>query len=331
MSTLTDALDKTAATTRFSGVVSVHGGDEEIGLAYGLANRSTGTEVTVDTRFGTASGSKGMTALVVASLVEQSVLTYDTPARDLLGDDLPLIDDAVTVEHLLSHRSGIGDYLDEDELEPEDYVMTRPVQEYLTTSDFLGDLDGHPQVFAPDSRSSYCNSGFVVLALLAERASGESYHDLVRRRVLEPAGMVESGFFRSDLLPSRTATGYLSARDDAISNVFHLPIVGSGDGGMYTTAADMRRFWLALMAGTIVSTAMVERMHTVRSLVPDFPGGYGLGFWLREDADARLMPTLQGEDPGVSFISRHAPDGITRTVLCNTTEGAWPMWETLLG
>lgn len=326
-----DALDATAEKTRFAGVVAVLGGESDMIRAYGLANRSTGTPVTEDTRFAVASGNKGMTALVVASLVEAGALAYDTPVRDLLGDDLPLIDDAVTIRHLLTHTSGIGDYLDEEELDTGDYVLSRPVQQYLTTSDFLGDLDGHPQAFPPGERFSYCNGGFMVLALIAERASDAGYHDLVRTRVLEPAGMTDSGFFRSDRLPPRTAIGYLGTDDDAISNVFHLPILGNGDGGMYTTAEDMHRFWTALLAGAIVSPGMVEQMLSVQVEIPDDADDYGLGFWLRPSPDGDVDPQLLGEDAGASFLSRHdRSEGVTRTVLSSTAEGAWSMWDTLL-
>ena len=61
-----------------------------------------------------ASVGKGLTALAIATLVEDGTLQWSTTARSVLGDDLPLIDDAVTVEQLMAHRSGIGDYLDED-------------------------------------------------------------------------------------------------------------------------------------------------------------------------------------------------------------------------
>lgn len=331
MSTAAVGLDAAAAKTRFAGVVAVLGGEGDVVRPYGLANRSTGTPVTASTRFAIASGSKGMTALIVASLVDEGRLTFDSHARELLGDDLPLIDDDVTLRHLLTHTSGIGDYLDEEELDSADYVLSRPVQGYLTTSDFLPDLAGHPQAFPPGERFEYCSGGFLVLALIAERAAGVGYHDLVRTRVLEPAGMAESGFFRSDRLPHDTALGYLSEDDDAITNVFHLPILGNGDGGLYTTVTDIHLFWRALLAGAIVAPATVEDMITTRVEVPDGPSDYGLGFWLRPSADGDIDPQLVGEDAGVSFISRHdRSEGITRTVLSGTTEGAWPMWETLI-
>ncbi len=112
------AVDDLAGTTGFSGVVRVdHDGRTLLETAHGAASRRWGVPNTTDTRFGTASGTKGLTALAVLALVARGDLRLTTTARSLLGADLPLVDDAVTVEHLLAHRSGIGDYLDEDQLE----------------------------------------------------------------------------------------------------------------------------------------------------------------------------------------------------------------------
>ena len=100
------------------------------------------------------------TALVVLSLVEEGVLALDTLARSILNSDLPLIDDAVTIEHVLSHHSGIGDYIDEDGgLEVDDYILSAPVHTLDTTEGFLPVLDEFAQKFAPGERFAYCNSG----------------------------------------------------------------------------------------------------------------------------------------------------------------------------
>ena len=145
-------------------------------------------------------------------LVERGTLALGTTARSLLGDDLPLIADDVTVEHLLAHRSGIGDYLDEDAVaDVTDYVLPVPVHELATTEQYLAVLDGHPTVFPAGERFAYNNGGYVVLALLAERASGVDFHELVHTLVCEPAGMVDTAFLRSDELPGRAARGYLAA------------------------------------------------------------------------------------------------------------------------
>jgi len=188
---LLEDVDEVAADAAFSGVVRVdRGGELVLEQAYGLADRSYEIANRADTRFGIASGAKTMTALAVVSLVEEGRLALDTLARSLLGDDLPLVADDVTVEHLLAHRSGIGDYLDEEAGGPiTDYVMPVPVHALAVTEDFLAVLDGFPTKFAAGTAFSYCNGGYVVLALLAERASGVPYHDLVQQRVCEPAGM----------------------------------------------------------------------------------------------------------------------------------------------
>src|SRR4051812_27016063 len=140
-----------------------------------------------------ASGSKAFTALAVMSLVESGVLDLSTRACTVIGDDLPLIDDAVTVDHLLAHRSGIGDYLDEGATESiDDYVMRVPVHELATTEDFVAVLDGNAQMSRPGERFTYNNGGFVVLALIAERVSGPPFHALVAERVCAPAGMQDT-------------------------------------------------------------------------------------------------------------------------------------------
>ena len=316
-------LDALAAETAFSGVVRVDRADGiELAKAYGHAHRGLELTNTVETQFATASGTKGLTALAVVSLIEEGRLELATTARSVLGGDLPLIDDAVTVEHLLSHRSGIGDYLDEEvELELTDYLMPVPVHELATTEQFLAVLDGHATKFAPGERFSYCNGGYVVLALIAERASGTPFHDLVRERVCEPAGMGETEFLRSDELPGRAALGYLELDGGWRTNIFHLPVRGNGDGGIYTTVADISSLWSAFFAGRIVSAAWVAEMARARS--ESGPARYGLGFWLHATTDAAM---LVGSDAGVSFRTVHDPRaGLTHTVISNTSDGAWPV------
>ena len=256
-------IDAVAGRSGFSGVVRLErDGVVEVDAAYGLADRAHGIAMTTDTRLGLASGSKTMTAVVVLRLVEQGALGLGTTARSVLGADLPLIAGDVTVEHLLAHRSGIGDYLDEDELDPDDYPMPVSVHRLATTEDFLPILDGRPQKFAAGERFSYCNGGYVVLALLAERVGGRSYHDLVRELVLAPAGMTASGFLRSDDLPGDAALGYVEVGGHVRTNVFHLPVVATGDGGMYSTSGDIHRFWKALLGGAIIGPDTLTAMTT---------------------------------------------------------------------
>ena len=328
MQSLRDAVDEAAERTGFSGVVRVDRlGRTVLSTAYGFADRAHRILNTVDTLFATASGSKGLTALAVMGLVERGTLELGTTARSLLGDDLPMIADDVTIEQLLAHRSGIGDYLDEDAVDDVcDYVMPVPVHELGTTERFLPVLDGHETVFPADERFAYNNGAYVVLALLAERASGMGFHELVRTSVCMPAGMVDTTFLRSDELPGRAALGYLSV-DGLRTNVFHLPVIGNGDGGIYSTVADLSAFWDSLFRGRILSLGRVTEMVRPRSEWPEESERYGLGFHLHATGEAVW---LEGHDAGVSFASRHQPSASTTyTVISNWSEGAWPLVELL--
>lgn len=293
----------------FSGVISARRGDRVLGeWAVGLADRTAGVPNTPETRFGLASGTKTFTALTMLSLVGDGLLWLDTSAREILGEDLPLISDDVTIDHLLTHTSGIGDYLDEeiDALAP----LSVPVQQLDSTSAYLPMLDGFPTKFPAGERFSYCNGGYVVLAIIAERVGGAPFADLVHARVFEPAGMAASGFPRSDLLPPGTATGY---KDDGRTNVFELPVVGSGDGGAHSTAADLHRFWRALLAGRIVDPALVALFIEPVTADAGDGLGYGRGVWLDDD-DLVIV----GGDHGVVVASRHhAASSTTVTGLAN--------------
>lgn len=322
MTSVADRVEQVAVETGFSGVVRVdRAGGTELAVAYGLAHRGEGISATVSTRFGIASATKGLTALMVMCLVEQGLLDLGTTARAVLGGDLPLVSDAVTVEHLLSHRSGIGDYVDEESnLDVDDYLMPVPVHELATTEQYLRVLDGHVAKFAPGERFAYCNSGYVLLALIAERVGCSPFHDLVQQRVCGPAGMSDTAFLRSDELPGGTALGYLAA-GGLRTNVLHLPVRGSGDGGAYSTVGDA--LWGTVFEGRIVPRERVAQMVRPRSELPSGPRRYGLGFWLDAESDAVM---LEGCDAGVSFRSTHHPgSGLTHTVVSNTSEGAWPV------
>jgi CubicO group peptidase (beta-lactamase class C family) len=330
-SALQASVDHVVSTTEFSGVVQVsRGGELLCERAAGMADRAHGVANTPTTRFGMASGSKGFTALTIMSLVAGGSLALETTVCSVLGEQLELIDDGVTVGHLLAHTSGIGDYIDEEAVgDIEDFVLPVPVVQLASTSGYLVLLRGHPQKFPPGERFEYCNSGFVVLALMAEAASGSTFHELATQRVFAPAGMEATGFPRSDQLSGSDAIGYLRAEDGWRTNQLHLPVRGSGDGGAYSTVGDLVAFWTALFAGRIVPRSLVQELVRPQNDVPSESKRYGLGFWIRAD---RATVMLEGYDAGVSFRSAYDPASeLLYTVMSNTTRGAWPLAKLLDG
>ena len=320
--TLPAALEALADEHDFSGVVAVsRDGVRLVEVARGLADRANQRPNTLATQFALASAAKGLTALTVASLIESDELSGDTTLRSLLPDELPTVDPAVTIEQLLAHTSGVGDYLDESQPgDIDDYVMAIPVHLLDEPREYLPIIEGFPQTSPPGAVFAYNNGGYVMLSIAIEVATGRSYYDLVQERVFDPAGMRATAFERSDRLPPGAAIGYL---EDGRSNVLHLPVRGAGDGGVYSTIADLEALWASLFAGRILPIPVVDRLVAPRNDDPSEGRRYGLGFWLRADRDTAM---LEGMDAGVSCRTVHdRPSGIGYTVISNTSSGAWPL------
>ena len=323
------AVDAAAAERRLSGVVAIDRADESLyEHCAGFAHRALAVPNNRRTRFALASGSKIMTALGILRLIETGELRLADPVRPILGDDLPLIDDAVTIEHLLGHTSGIGDYLDEEaDWEASDYILPVPVHTLADTEAFVPVVDGFAQVSPPGERFSYNNGGYIVLALIIDRLSDVGFHAYVEQEVWARGGSTDIAYLRSDELPGDAALGYLFEEGDR-TNVLHLPVLGNGDGGSYSAVDDLHLFWQSLVAGRIVGPELVETMISPRHDVPAEGLRYGLGCWLHPTSAAIL---IEGYDAGVSMRSIHDPvSGTTATVLANTSEGAWGVAGELL-
>ncbi|GCD20019.1 serine hydrolase [Cellulomonas algicola] len=312
-----------------AGVVRVRvDGEVLLERVWGVVDRRWARPLTPDDRMPMASGSKGFTALAVLTLVADGTLSLTTTGRDLLGDDLPAIPDDVTLEHLLSHTSGLSDVIDDD-ADEDAYLLDVPVHTLVSPEDYLPVLARVVPEHPPGGPLEYRNAAFVLLSLLAQRASGVPFHDLVRQRVLRPAGMSRTDFLRSDELPADAAIGYVRVGDAWRSHVLHLPVVAGGDGGAYTTAADMERFWDALLGGRILPPDLLAQATTPHATTHGGEYAYGLGLWLPPEAPGVVQ--LEGEDAGVSFWSAHRParagagPEATVTVAGTTARAAWPV------
>ena len=163
-----------AAADLFSGAVLItQGANRLYARAYGYASRAWGVPNTLDTRFDTASVTKLFTAIATLQLIDRGLLTFDTPVVERLGlEDTPLSRD-VTVRHLLTHTSGIGDDADEEAGERyEDLWKAKPNYSVVETRAFLPQFVNKPANFSPGEGCRYCNCGYVLLGLLIETISG---------------------------------------------------------------------------------------------------------------------------------------------------------------
>lgn len=256
---LSDFLDAEEAADRFSGAVVVeHAGEIAFAEARGHAHLGLGVRNDLDTRFNTASITKMVTAVAVLQLVEQGALRLEATVAELLPDlDLGGAD-RMTVDHLLSHRSGLGDYWNER-------CLTRRTR-LRTTADYLALVEGDQPAFEPGSGVAYGNSGYLVLAAIVEAVTGADFYDHARDHVCRPSGMARAEHLHLDAVTD-FAHGYthiewegLPHPDRRTDNIFQYPVRGSAAMGLYASAPELVRFGLALRRGELVGDRFVRLM-----------------------------------------------------------------------
>lgn len=247
------------ADDRFSGVVVVeHRGETVFAGAYGHAHLGLGVRNELDTRFNTASITKMFTAVAALQLVERGELSLDATVHDLLPDLGIGMADRMTVHHLLSHQSGLGDYWNE---------RCRQRRSTLRTTDaYLALVEGEQPGFPPGTATAYGNSGYVLLAGIIERVTGTDYYDEVRDRVCRPAGMARAEHLPLDHVTD-FAHGYTTVEWEAAShpeyrtdNLFQYPVRGSGATGLYSSGPELIRFGQALRRGELIGEASLTLM-----------------------------------------------------------------------
>lgn len=327
--TLPAAIEEQHRKNPFCGVIHVSYQDTPLfSHAYGLANHSDHLPNRLNTRFGIASGGKIFTATAIGQLVSNLQLRFEQPIREIIPGLLPNLDPAITIEHLLTHTSGIPDYFDEEtETDYEACWHDTPVYRMRSAMDFIPLVRDLEMKLKPGERFSYSNMGFVLLGLIVEKVSGIRFQDYIEQKIFGPAWMRSSGYFASDNMPEHCATGYIDHEDGGWhANIFSIPVIGHGDGGTFTTAADMGRFWKALFSNTYFDTDILTRV--IHPYIPTEPEGsthYGYGVWIDQYKEQTCYSVV-GEDPGVEFYSGYYPDHQLQVTLLSNTNGAlWKM------
>ncbi len=277
------------ASDAFSGAIAIaKEGTVVYERACGLASRAFNVPNRIDTKFNLGSMNKMFTAVAIAQLVEHGKLAYS----ELLAKAWPdypnrAIAERVTIEQLLSHTSGLGNYWTDE-------FSRTSKDRFRTINDFLPLFQDKPLEFEPGSRYLYSNSGFMVLGGVIAHVSGEDYFDYVSEHVYAPAGMVNTDAFEMDHDTRNLAIGYTregegGAPHAKLKNNLYLHVVKGGPaGGGFSTVRDLLAFGSALLRGTLISPEQLANLTTPRKW--GFPEeDYGLGFGVRRFAGQRYF------------------------------------------
>jgi CubicO group peptidase (beta-lactamase class C family) len=333
---IADVWLKWADCDKFSGVFSVSG---EQGVIFekccGYRNRSENLTNNSNTSFGIASGTKMFTGLAVCKLIEETKLSLEDKLCDVLPYDLGQIDKGISIFHLLTHTSGIGDYIDEETEnsaeQMRDLYSRYPVYLWDRLEYYLPMITPLPPKFKPGERFGYSNAGFVLLGLVVEAVSGLSYHDFVRDMIITPCKLEHTDFYRMDALPANTALGYMNDKKSGEwrTNIYNIPIRGGSDGGLFTCAGDLDKLWRNIFSHNILSEDTLSAFLKPQVFRTEFKS-YGLGIY-RYNRGSNLAYYAAGSDFGVNFFTAYFPERrIVASALGNTEINTHPLLDCML-
>lgn len=311
------ALERAVAADTFSGAVLVaRRGTPVFKKAYGMANQEKQFANRTDTKFNLGSMNKMFTSIAVAQLAERGKLSFD----DTIAKHLPDYPDKevaakVTIHHLLTHTSGLGNYMTE--------AWREKRAEIKTVSGLLPYFAGAPLKFAPGAGWQYSNAGFVVLGLIIEKLSGTSYFDYVKQHIFKPAGMTDTDSYESAGEVANLAVGYTRMGADGRArpdeprrpNTSRLPFKGSPAGGGYSTLDDLLKFDRALRSHKLLGAKFTEIITTGKVDAPFGKYAYGFG---DSRVNGKRYVGHNGGGPGTAAqFESYTDTGYTLIVLAN--------------
>jgi CubicO group peptidase (beta-lactamase class C family) len=277
--TLGSALEQVAAKAVASGefngnILVARGGVTLYEASIGTANVETAATNEPESRFAIASVSKPITAVLVLQLVEQGKLSPDTRLDAVTPKLIGTRAGAITIHQLLTHTSGIAEQISADPWRRITFDQVRAA------------------AVKPVNGIEYSNTGYVVLALVIEQVTGQSYEAALQSRVFVPADMRDSGVLRTGTTPDHFSVGHHGQMEVAAAEFDFAPEAVDGAGSIYSTTRDLLKFDRALSAHKLLKPATQALMYTQH-----IPGRYGYGWFLSEQG-GKYYPWHAGDMAG---------------------------------
>ncbi|MES5865807.1 serine hydrolase [Bacillus cereus group sp. RP32] len=297
-------IDKAADAKNIPGViVTVKNGEASWAYASGEGNIERNHKVDADSAFRIGSTTKTFVATVVLQLAGEKKLSLDDTVEKWLpglikgkGYD----GSKITIRQLLNHTSGIADYLTPDLKEK---LIENPSENYTAEQ-----LISRALQLEPVKGWSYSNTNMVIIGLLIQKVTGESYAEQIQKRIIDPLSLKETVLPGSSMdIPKKNARGYLNTGDKLVDITLFNPSFANASGEMISTGEDMTTFFRALLGGKLLTPEMQKEMvtHTV-----DTPlGKYGLGIHATKLPDGTEVWGHGGGIPGFTNFAGGTKDG----------------------
>jgi len=314
-----EVIHKLCKNDIFSGTVLVAKGDNVLLTeACGEASKRFHVPNNIDTKFNLGSMNKMFTSTAITQLVEKGKLSFQDPISKYVDESwLPKdITSKISVHHLLTHTSGLGSYFNQT-------YIDGSRERFRFVDDFKPLVNGDKPVFAPGKRFRYSNTGMLLLGVVIESVTGQSYFDYIRKNIYEPAGMKNSDSYEMDYPVENLAIGYSPDRNSLYgwqNNLYKHVIKGGPAGGGFSTVKDLHRFAQALLGGKLVSAESLNSLWTDHS-----SEGYGYGFVIEAGATGKIVGHSGGFSGINSTLDIFVDKGYIVTVLSNYDRAASPL------
>ena len=279
--------------------------DAEIVLnkGYGFANVEWQTANSPTTRFRLGSLTKQFTSASILLLEERGKLKIEDHVKQYVPD-APATSDAITIYNLLTHTSGLPNYT-----ALPDFATTMGTK--VTPQQIVAKFRDRPLDFEPGTKMLYSNSGYIVLGLIIEKVSGESYASFLQKNLFDPIGMNDSGYESSTAISPRRASGYTRGPDGPLNAAFLDMSIPYAAGALYSTTEDLLRWERALFGGKVLKAASLEKM------TKPFKNDYALGVSVRQHDDHRVIEHNGGINGFNTFLAYYPDSHVTIAVLGN--------------
>lgn len=294
---------------QFNGTVLVkHQGQTLVNRGFGFANFEHQVPNAPRTKFRIGSITKPFTAMLVLLQQQQGRLSVEDPINKYLSDP-PATWEPIKIHHLLQHTSGISEFTESADYLTRQARLGRP-------ENLVSMFRDKPLKFAPGERHEYSNSGYLLLGLILEKVTGQSYETLVQEQIFGRLGMSDSGYDRHAPIVPHRAAGY-SRVGNTTRNAPYVDIAAvQGAGALYSTVEDLSTWDDALTAGKLLTPELYEKLYQPGK------GKYAYGWVVESRSGRRYLWHTGAIDGFSSYIVRCPAERSCAVVLSNCDSGA---------
>jgi len=268
---------------------------------YGLADLDHKTPIIPQSVFRLGSVSKQFTAISILQLVEKNKLSLDDEIQKFIPD-YPNDGYGIQIKHLLSHTSGIPDYLQMDH--PDPFVLRRD----FTPKEIIDFFKEQPLEFDPGTQFSYSNSGYIILGYIIEKISGKSYAQYVNDYLFTPSQMNNSYYETYQTIMPNKARGYSKEDNEYINSEFFNMSIPYAAGALRSTTQDLLKWHMTLRQETIISNEQLQKAITPFQLKDGTYAPCGYGWFLNNTIGG--YPTIEhsGNISGFQTAAVYIPE-----------------------